>query len=182
MTVALIQNNPKAILQIYDSTPPRLDLPSGVQVDGASVPWTSQDGAYSLVAVTSFVVPSGQEITGVATYGFDQNGNVIETYQTVLILAPTPAPVIQIKSTSTPAVNGSYPLSAITQLAQVAEYIAVNSKFPDGLAQIPILDVSGTPHLFPTTALFMAFVTAMGDYVAALDLGNPPPVQPSVIP
>jgi hypothetical protein len=88
MTVALITASPKTIIQIFLTTPNPLELPNGDQVNGAFVGWTSQDNAYSIVAVTPFATPSGQVNSGAPSYSFDANGNVVEIYATQVAPAP----------------------------------------------------------------------------------------------
>ena len=104
--------------------------------------------------------------------------------------APTPAQLantamgagLAITSTGTPALNGTYAIDNATQgkIAAISVYILTNAKFPGGVASYPLMDLSGTPHTFPTTASFQAFATAVADYVAVLDViiasnaGTPP--------
>jgi hypothetical protein len=78
---------------------------------------------------------------------------------------------LTITSTSTPALNGTYGVDPMSQgrLASISTYILVNSSFPGGSATYPFIDLSGTPHVFPTTASFQAFATACANYVAAVD-------------
>jgi hypothetical protein len=96
--------------------------------------------------------------------------------------APTPAPTMQLVSTSTPALNGAYAVDSATQqrAAAVSLYIQVNGKFPAAQTALSWPDASGAPHVFPTTAEFQAFATALADFVAALDLGQTP-AQPVTI-
>jgi hypothetical protein len=59
-------------------------------------------------------------------------------------------------------------------------FITVNGRFPaQSFQSWP--DVNGTMHQFQTTAQWRAFATAMGDFVAATDLGQTP-AQPATIP
>jgi hypothetical protein len=83
-------------------------------------------------------------------------------------------PVINITSVGTPAINGTYAIDTGSQaiITSVAVYIAVNAKFPAGVSTLPYPDVTGTPHVFPTTASFMAFATAVADYVTGLTIGQ----------
>jgi hypothetical protein len=83
---------------------------------------------------------------------------------------------VQINSTSVPAINAAYALDPQTQsnITAVSAYVVVNGKFPDGLPELPFFDVGGTPRMFPTTALFLAFATAYADFVTALDIGQSP--------
>jgi hypothetical protein len=99
---------------------------------------------------------------------------------------PTPAvppSSIQIVSTSTPAFNGTYAIDPATQrkVQAISLYIAVNGKFPAGQATQAWPDVNATMHQFQTTAQWQAFATAIGDFVAGVDLGQTP-VQPITIP
>lgn len=90
---------------------------------------------------------------------------------------------VQIVSTSTPALNASYPIDAISQqkVQAISLYIAVNSKFPAGQATQAWPDATGAMHQFQTTAQWQAFATAIGDFVAATDRGETP-AQPMAIP
>ena len=184
MTFALInRTTPPVIVQTFASLPNPLVLPGGNQVHGiASVPWVSQDGAYSLVAVASFVVPAGQVRSGDPSYSFDAGGNVLEIYATVAA-PPPPVTSMQLVSTSTPALNGTYSIGKNAQrtVSAVAEYIAVNGRFPDALPCFPLQDSSGVTHQFMTTASFLAFASVMGDFVTAVKIGQIP-TQPVTIP
>jgi len=97
--------------------------------------------------------------------------------------APPPPPSMQLVSTSTPALNASYPIDATSQqrVQAISLYVTVNNKFPAGQTMQAWPDVTGTMHLFSTTAQWQAFATAMGDFVAAVDLGLTPS-QPVNIP
>ena len=96
---------------------------------------------------------------------------------------------LSVTCTSTPALTGTYPCDATTQnkLSNVALYVQANGKFPANLTEFPVFDISGTVHLFPTTAEFLAFVTKMGDFITELDLYaggavSSAPAQPITIP
>jgi len=95
---------------------------------------------------------------------------------------PSP-PSMQLASTSTPTLNGSYPIDPLSQqkVQAISLYVAVNNKFPARQTAQAWPDVNGTMHLFSSTAQWQAFATAMGDFVAALDLGQTP-TQPVTIP
>jgi hypothetical protein len=99
------------------------------------------------------------------------------------LLAQTPITSIQIVSSSTPALNGTYAIDpAMQQKAMgIALYISVNGRFPAGQTTLPWPDVSGAAHVFETTAQFQSFATAIGDYVTALTLRQTPS-QPVTIP
>lgn len=78
---------------------------------------------------------------------------------------------VQITSTGTPALSGTYACDPAAQAKIMATslFAVVNSKFPGGGATMAWADRSGAVHTFPTIAEFQAFATAVGDYVAALD-------------
>lgn len=78
---------------------------------------------------------------------------------------------VSVTSTGTPAINGTYDISPASQgrLAAVSTYILVNSKFPGGVTSYGWVDTSGVPHVFPSTALFQAFATAIADRVSVLE-------------
>jgi hypothetical protein len=103
MTIALIINFPQTVASIFGDVPNPMRLPNGDIVNGAQVGWTSQDGVYSLVAVTPFITPSGQVNVGAASYTVD-GGVVTETYATQAAPAPIyAAQVWQIKAVLTSA-------------------------------------------------------------------------------
>ncbi len=95
----------------------------------------------------------------------------------------TPPTGLQIVSTSTPMLNGIYAIDPPMQqkVQAISLYIAVNGKFPAGQTVQSWPDVNATMHQFQTTTQWQAFATAMGDFVAAVDLGQTP-VQPITIP
>ena len=68
------------------------------------------------------------------------------------------------------------------KIQAVSLYIAANGTFPAGLTAMPWPDSSGTLHYFPTTAEFMAFSTAIANYVTMIDLGMTLPTPPVTIP
>jgi hypothetical protein len=78
---------------------------------------------------------------------------------------------LAITSTGTPALNGTYGVDPMSQgrVASISTYILVNGNFPGAMATYPFIDMSGAPHVFPTTASFQAFATACANYVAAVD-------------
>lgn len=94
-----------------------------------------------------------------------------------------------ISSTGTPTLNGTYACTPDGQnkISATALYCQINGKFPGGKTTMVWADAAGAPHTFPTTASFLAFATAIGDFVAALDevmLGQATalPAQPATIP
>lgn len=90
---------------------------------------------------------------------------------------------IQIASTSTPALNGTYAIDATHQQLIAAEqlYILTKGTFTNGGATKPWLDMSGAAHTFPSTAEFTAFAEAVAQYIDALMVGTVP-AQPVAIP
>lgn len=80
---------------------------------------------------------------------------------------------LTIVCTSTPALNGTYPIDPTTQnkIASVELFIQKNSAFPGtGGSSIAWYDTSNTPHIFPSITIFGEFATAVANYVADLDL------------
>jgi hypothetical protein len=120
-----------------------------------------------------------------------------QAYQAWLVAGNTPTPYVvppsvpttlQIISTGTPVLSGTYALSplALDNINSVALYIQVNAAFPGGQSTITWPDASGGLHIFTTTAKFISFANAVANYVAALDaavLGaGTAPTQPVTIP
>jgi hypothetical protein len=115
--------------------------------------------------------------------------NVPATLQPYVVPAPTAALVaaqalaasvqaafaagLTITSTSTPAVNGTYPLDALTQIAlgQIEVFIEKNNAFPGSSGTSLVrYDAAGVGHIFPSVAVFSEFATAVANYVVDLDL------------
>jgi hypothetical protein len=90
-----------------------------------------------------------------------------------------------ITSSSTPALNGTYPVDAATQnkIAQVEMFIQKNGVFPGSSGtSLAWYDIAGAAHIFPSVVLFSEFATAVANYVADLDLygaGAPGATLPS---
>jgi hypothetical protein len=94
---------------------------------------------------------------------------------------PAPAPTLPqqaeallssgltITSTSTPALNGTYPATPTAVSYVQAEMLSVliNGTFADGETTLQWADATGTLHTFPNVAVFKAFATAVGAFVAA---------------
>ncbi len=78
---------------------------------------------------------------------------------------------VTVTSASTPALDGTYACDSSAQhrIAAVSLFITVNNRFPGGGATLAWPDAAGAARVFPTTALFQAFATAVADHVAALD-------------
>jgi len=75
-----------------------------------------------------------------------------------------------IVSTGTPALNGTYPLdqTSIGRITSEQVYITTAGKFTNGQSTRNWLDITGTPHLFPSTTEFTAFAEAVALYDDAL--------------
>lgn len=83
---------------------------------------------------------------------------------------------VTVTSALAPAVNGTYPIDAVAQrkITSVAAYIAVNNRFPANVPTLAWKDADGVPHLFPDTATFLAFASAIADYVYRSETGGNP--------
>src|ERR1700688_568043 len=90
---------------------------------------------------------------------------------------------IQITSSATPALNGTYAIDAVHQQLIAAEqlYILTKGTFTNGGTTKPWLDASNVAHTFPSTAEFTAFAEAVAQYLDAL-MSGAAPSQPSPIP
>ena len=136
-----------------------------------------------IVADPNYPAPSGYSLlpSDVASPGWkwSQAGGFVAP----AAVNPSLASAMQIVSTTTPALNGTYATDPATQqkVQAISLYIAVNGKFPAGQTLLAWSDVNAAMHQFQTMAQWQAFATAMGDFVAAVDLGQTP-VQPIAIP
>lgn len=100
------------------------------------------------------------------------------------VVVPTPAQVaqaaaiatikagIQIASAGTPSLNSTYSVDSNSQsnINAVVTYILLNNRFPGGGTTMPWVDLAGSAHVFPNTATFNSFATAMANYVTAVSL------------
>ena len=77
---------------------------------------------------------------------------------------------VNITSTGTPSLNGTYALDLNTRSNVTAEqvYIATNSTFTNGGTTRAWPDAVGAFHTFPSTTEFTAFATAVAKYYDAL--------------
>ena len=87
---------------------------------------------------------------------------------------------VVLKSTSTPALNGTYDLVHREGMTAITLYEFMNGSFPNGAATIAWSDMHEFIHTF-TSAHWRAFVSAMTDYTTSLTQRSTPP-QPLVIP
>jgi len=85
---------------------------------------------------------------------------------------------VAIVSTGTPSLNGAYALdqASLGRIAAEQTYIATTGKFTNGQTTRAWPDLSGAPHVFPSTAEFVAFAEAVAQYddalLTALAAGN----------
>ncbi|HLJ64256.1 MAG TPA: hypothetical protein VKT70_09130 [Stellaceae bacterium] len=95
----------------------------------------------------------------------------------------------QISSSANPGLSATYACDPQSQskIMATALYIQVNGKFPAKQATLIWADITGAPRVFGAPPEFSAFATAVGDFVAALDLviggaSTSLPAQPMAIP
>lgn len=88
---------------------------------------------------------------------------------------------LQIQSTATPALNGTYSIDDGSQknISGIAAGIASRNRLPGGGSTFDYPDVTVTDHAF-TAQNFLDFASAVEDYVYALSKGLTP-TQPVVI-
>lgn len=78
---------------------------------------------------------------------------------------------VQIVSTGTPSLNGTYECDADSQhrMMAVVLYTVINNTFPGGLSSYGWMDKGNNPHLFTGIDQFKEFATRIADYVSALE-------------
>ena len=108
MTVALIQTNPPAIMQVFSQDVVDINVPGKWQAQSVTAGYQTPDGVFSVVSIVPFVPTNGQMAIGIPTYTL-LNGVVTQTYAS----APIPAPI--------PFVT----LSTLIQRLTGAEYVAI---------------------------------------------------------
>ena len=126
----------------------------------------------------------GDRATWLGQYATTPSGPCLTAAAAVAAALTARPTTVLIASTGTPSLNAAYSInqSAQANIQAIAIYITVNGKFPLSLTAMPWYDASGAVHVFPNTATFLAFATAIGDYVTALQLGTTPPTPPLAIP
>lgn len=93
MLTALIKLNPKEILKIYTNKPINVNVSDTWQSYNVDVGFKTPDNLYEVVNVIPFSVPEGTKTIGSASYSFNLNGQVIETFETEnLPIPPAPEP------------------------------------------------------------------------------------------
>ena len=97
MLVALIQHKPKTILKIYNSKPYNINIKGLWSASNVDIGYKTPDQQYEIVSVKSFIVPEGKRPIGTASYSFNSNNEVIETFEVEDIpLPPKPLPPAKI--------------------------------------------------------------------------------------
>lgn len=89
MTTALVSiGPPPAVVAVYDgdNPPNTIAVPGLGNVAGAMIGWG--DGGYKLVFVQPFKPPAGQVAFGPPAYVFEDDGSLIESYNTLPLAAP----------------------------------------------------------------------------------------------
>ena len=81
---------------------------------------------------------------------------------------------LTITSTNMPSLNGTYACDDAAQARINRVYALIQrvggAAFPASMTSLPWPDKSGALHTFTSVAEFLAFETAIGDYVLALDM------------
>lgn len=92
MLAALIQHKPKTILKIYNSKPYNINIKGLWSASNVDIGYKTPDQQYEIVPVKSFVTPEGKRPIGRASYSFNSNNEVIETFEVEDIPIP-PLPI-----------------------------------------------------------------------------------------
>jgi hypothetical protein len=103
----------------------------------------------------------------------DQSASQIAAIALSAAIQAALAAGLAISSTSTPAIDGTYPVDAVTQtkIGQIEIFIQKNGTFPGSAGtSLAWFDTAGVAHIFPSVTLFSEFATAVANYVADLDL------------
>ncbi len=95
--IALIQVNPPVVLDVFPGNLANVNVPDKWQAYQVPEGYQTPDGKYKVVAVTPFVPPIGQRITGSPTYATD-GSTVTQTYSTEAIPVPPPITTIPFKT------------------------------------------------------------------------------------
>jgi hypothetical protein len=179
MSVALITLASSAVNKVYGSPPVPLILPNGDQVFNAKVGYTN--GTYSLVGVTPFTVPGGQQIVGPPTYTC-LNSAVSEHYTTQAI-PPAQLAAAQFDNainagatltwTVSTALNGTYTIDNTSLILMNIEAISLVafSVFDNGTTSTQWSDNTGTLRTM-TVAQFKAFIAGIFKLVRGLQLAQ----------
>ena len=150
-----------AITAFYDSIDS--PVPSGViAIEITDAQWQE------CLATPGYTVANGDLVAPAAPTAAE-----LAAQQLAATVAAAFAAGLTITSTSTPAINGTYAVdqSAQTRISAIETAILKNGAFPGSNGtQMAYPDISGKLTVFPSTALFSEFATAVADYVADLDL------------
>lgn len=107
---------------------------------------------------------------------------IVNTVITSFAARPTVPTTMQLASTGTPSLNGTYATDATTQqqIAGINLYLLINGNFPTGQTSQVWPDTTNTLHTFDRTH-WLAFAKAMADFMFAEGSGVSVP-QPVTIP
>lgn len=131
--------------------------------------------AYGTITDEALVIMTAEEI---ATKDSPTGATFVisPTHPVIPVPAPTPAQQaaaliaggLTITSTSTPAINATYPCDANAEalLSYTEDYVTRNNLFPGKTTTIPWFDIAGIPHTLPSTTVFNALASAIADFVA----------------
>lgn len=117
--------------------------------------------------VTRLANPSGWAVSGGALVPYTPPAKAMTPAQ---LAQAAFAAGVQITSTATPTLNGTYSLSesSLSRITAEQVYIATTGKFTNGQTTRSWLDAAGAAHIFPSTAAFTAFAEAVAQYEDAL--------------
>lgn len=153
---ALIDSTGKVVnVIVADATfqPPSGETMEPIGASGAGIGWSYAKGAFVAPVMTPPTLTAAQKIQQDVASAF--------------------AAGLAVTCTSTPALNGTY---AVDQAAQqrinaIETAILKNGAFPGSSGtQLAYPKIDGTMVVFPSTAIFSEFATAVANYVADLDL------------
>ncbi|CAN7312880.1 hypothetical protein LJR029_005482 [Caballeronia sp. LjRoot29] len=140
--------------------------------DGSEIPIEDRftpDIVASLVDVTSEIPSPGQKAVEISSgvWSFSAPAVPVQSISSLANLAMSIG--LTISSASTPALNGTYAIDAISQMDIIAVETSLNAGkgFPGGASTFNYADISGAFRPF-TAANFTDFAAAVRDYVYAL--------------
>jgi hypothetical protein len=160
-----------------------------VQVSGGIVTdaeaWSATDPATAVPPGEGWIETTGISPLPQAGWNATENGNVWSYTPSIEQLAQAAlAAGLQVQSTATPALDGTYGIDPATQANTTATVLSciANTVFPDGsTAGYGWPDLSGVMHAFPSCSEFQAFATKIAAAVSAIDHGQAV-TQPAEIP
>lgn len=132
---------------------------------------TQSNGVYSFVDARGAPIATPLTLQPYVPTGAEIAAQQAAAAQAALMLQANAAldAGIAIKSTSTPALNGTYAVDRLSQMDIIAIETSLNAGkgFPGGSSTFSYPDVGGVPHTF-TEANFTNFAAAIRDYVYGL--------------